>query len=124
MMSEARAAVVAGHGAFAEGLLSAVAQVMGVGHGLVAVTNADRTPEGIEAAIQEALARTGATVLFTDLPAGSCTFVGARLARTRPGLRVITGASLPMLLSFVAGGTPEKVMEQAQAGIRLLGAEG
>ena len=65
MMSEARAAVVAGHGAFAEGLLSAVAQVMGVGHGLVAVTNADRTPAGIEAAIQEALERTGATVLFT-----------------------------------------------------------
>ncbi|MEN9791819.1 MAG: hypothetical protein RLZZ63_1477, partial [Gemmatimonadota bacterium] len=47
MMSERRAAVVAGHGRFAEGIISAVAQVMGEGHGLVAVTNADRTPEGI-----------------------------------------------------------------------------
>ncbi len=124
MMSEARAAVVAGHGAFAEGLLSAVAQVMGVGHGLVAVTNADRTPAGIEAAIQEALERTGATVLFTDLPAGSCTLAGARLARRLPTLRVITGASLPMLLSFVAGGSPAKVVEQAHAAIRTLGEAG
>ncbi|MEY4609231.1 MAG: hypothetical protein RL625_1448 [Gemmatimonadota bacterium] len=123
-MSETRPAVVAGHGRFAEGIISAVAQVMGEGHGLVPVTNADRTPEGIEQAIREALERTGATVLFTDLPAGSCTFVGARVARGMPGLRVITGTSLPMLLSFVAGGSPEKVMEQAQAGIRILGGEG
>lgn len=123
-MSEARPAVVAGHGRFAEGIISAVAQVMGEGHGLVAVTNADRTPDGIEQAIREALDRTGATVLFTDLPAGSCTFVGARLARTRPGLRVVTGASLPMLLSYVSGGALEKVVEQAQAGIRLVGGEG
>lgn len=124
MMNERRAAVVAGHGRFAEGIISAVAQVMGEGHGLIAVTNADRTPEGIEQAIREALDRSGATVLFTDLPAGSCTFVGARLARTMPGLRVITGVSLPMLLSFVSGGAVEKVVEQAQAGIRLLGGEG
>lgn len=123
-MSEARPAVVAGHGRFAEGIISAVAQVMGEGHGLVAVTNADRTPDGIEQAIREALDRTGATVLFTDLPAGSCTFVGARLARTRPGLRVVTGASLPMLLSYVSGGALEKVVEQARAGIRLVGGEG
>ena len=121
MMSERRAAVVAGHGRFAEGIISAVAQVMGEGHGLVAVTNADRTPEGIEQAIREALDRTGATVLFTDLPAGSCTFVGARLARAVPALRVVTGTSLPMLLSFVSGGSLEKVVEQAQAGIRVIG---
>ena len=124
MMSERRSAVVAGHGRFAEGIISAVAQVMGEGHGLVAVTNADRTPEGIEQAIREALERTGSTVLFTDLPAGSCTFVGARLTRSMPGLQVITGVSLPMLLSYVAGGALEKVIEQAQAGIRLLGEEG
>jgi mannose/fructose-specific phosphotransferase system component IIA len=124
MMSERRTAVVAGHGRFAEGIISAVAQVMGEGHGLVAVTNADRTPEGIEQAIHEALDRTGATVLFTDLPAGSCTFVGARLARSVPGLRVITGVSLPMLLSFVSGGTIDKVVEQGQGGIRRIGGEG
>jgi len=124
MMNERRSAVVAGHGRFAEGIISAVAQVMGEGHGLVAVTNADRTPEGIEQSIREALERTGSTVLFTDLPAGSCTFAGARLARSIPGLQVITGVSLPMLLSYVAGGALEKVIEQAQAGIRLLGGEG
>lgn len=116
-------AVVAGHGRFAEGIISAVAQVMGEGHGLVAVTNTDRSPEGIEAALRQALERSGSTVCFTDLPAGSCTIAAARLARVQPGLQVVTGVSLPMLLSFVAGASLERAVEVAQGGARLLGGD-
>lgn len=102
-MSEPRAAVVAGHGTFAEGLVSAVAAIIGPGHGLRAVTNADAAPAEILTRLAQALDADGATVLFTDLPAGSCTMAARKLARGRPGLVVVTGASLPVLLAYAAG---------------------
>lgn len=102
-MSDARSAVVAGHGAFADGLLSAVTQVVGPMHHLVGVSNADASPEALRTALEAALDRSGAATIFTDLPAGSCTMAARRIARTRPGLTVVTGASLPLLLAFVTG---------------------
>jgi len=47
----------------------------------------------------------GAQVVFTDLPAGSCTIAARRIARETPGLAVVCGANLPMLLSFVMAST-------------------
>jgi PTS system N-acetylgalactosamine-specific IIA component len=102
-MSDVRAAVVAGHGSFAAGMCSAVAQIVGPAHGLVAVSNAVATPEEIRTALEAALEASGARVLFTDLPAGSCTMAARRIARARPGLVVVTGVSLPVLLAYVTG---------------------
>lgn len=102
-MSESRAAVVAGHGAFADGLISAVAAVIGPAHALVPVTNADATPDGIVGRLRDAVDAVGAQVIFTDLPAGSVTMAARKLARHRPGLTVVTGASLPVVLAFAAG---------------------
>lgn len=103
-MSDRRAAVVAGHGAFASGMVSAVQRIVGDAHGLVAVHNEEATPDAIVATIAHALDAAGATVCFTDLPAGSCTMAARRLARARPGLVIVTGTSLPTLLAFVTGG--------------------
>ena len=116
-MSEARTAVVAGHGAFAEGLLSAVAAIVGPAHGLRAVTNVDASPEGILARLTEALDGSGATVVFTDLPAGSCTMAARKLARARPGLAVVTGASLPVVLAYAAGTPLAAAVASGQAAL-------
>ena len=40
-------------------------------------------------------------VVFTDLPAGSCTIAARKVQRGQPGLVVATGANVAMLLEFV-----------------------
>ncbi len=67
-------------------------------------------------------------MIFTDLPAGSCTMAARRLQRERPELVVVTGVNLAALLDFVfseasdalaaAGGAVEK----GRASLALAGA--
>lgn len=96
-------AVIAGHGGFAEGLVSAVEQVSGLGGLFVPVTNTGLSPQALEDVLRTALADSGARIIFTDLPAGSCTTVARRIARGSPGLQVVAGVALPTLLSFACG---------------------
>jgi PTS system N-acetylgalactosamine-specific IIA component len=39
-------------------------------------------------------------VVFTDLPAGSCTMAVRRMIRARPGVVLVTGVNLSLLLDF------------------------
>jgi mannose/fructose-specific phosphotransferase system component IIA len=94
-------AIVAGHAAFADGLISAVAAITGRGDVLRAVSGAGLTSADVTRTLGRALDDTGATVVFTDLPGGSCTLAARRLQRERPGLAVVIGVNLPMLLEFV-----------------------
>src|SRR5262245_23731404 len=102
-MSDRRRAIVAGHGAFADGIISAVAQISGLADSLFPVSNAGLSGEGLEALLRDRLRETGARIIFTDLPAGSCTLAARRIARGDPGLTVVTGVGLPTLLSFACG---------------------
>lgn len=93
-------AVVAGHGDFAAGAISAVQQIAGCGGVFHPLSNAGLDAGGIDHALRAALEATGVAVIFTDLPAGSCTLAARRIARDRPGLAVVTGANVAMLLDF------------------------
>lgn len=99
-MSGARA-IVAGHGAFAEGMLSAVRQIAGREDVFIGVTNRDLSAQDVEQTLRDRVSESGAEVIFTDLPAGSCTMAARRLQRERPELTVVTGASLATLIDFV-----------------------
>jgi PTS system N-acetylgalactosamine-specific IIA component len=55
-------------------------------------------------AIGAAATAIGAGVIFTDLPAGSCTIAARRLARANARLAVVTGTNLAMLLEFALKG--------------------
>jgi mannose/fructose-specific phosphotransferase system component IIA len=92
--------LVAAHGSLAEGLVSAVQSITGHGGVLMAMSNAGMSSADVATAMARALDATGATVVFTDLPAGSCTLAARRLQRDRPGLSVVIGVNLPMLLEF------------------------
>jgi PTS system N-acetylgalactosamine-specific IIA component len=59
------------------------------------------TPEDIEGTIREQLTRTGARVIFTDLPAGSATLAARRIVRDDPGIVLVSGVNLATLLDFV-----------------------
>ena len=96
-MSNVRA-IVAGHGTFAEGMLSAIEQITGRSDLFIGVSNRDLSAQDVERLLRERLAASGATVIFTDLPAGSCTMAARRLQRETPALAVVTGVNLATLL--------------------------
>ena len=94
-------AIVVGHGEFAGGLVSAVGQICGMADKLIVLTMMGMTPEDIEGTIRDHLARTGAKVIFTDLPAGSATIAARRIVKDTPGLVLVSGVNLATLLDFV-----------------------
>jgi mannose/fructose-specific phosphotransferase system component IIA len=94
-------AIVVGHGEFAGGLVSAVGQICGLAEKLVVLSMIGMTPEDIEGAIREQIARTGARVIFTDLPAGSATLAARRIVKDDPGVVLVSGVNLATLLDFV-----------------------
>jgi N-acetylgalactosamine PTS system EIIA component len=113
-MSDAPRAVVAGHATFAAGLIAAVDQITGLGHQFVAVSNTGLAPAAIDAAIRDALAASGATVVFTDLPAGSCTMTVRRMVKVEPGITLVTGVTLPTLLAFAMGASIEEAVAKGR----------
>lgn len=113
-------AVVAGHGRFADGLLSALDQITGRGGAFVAVSNTGLNPSDLEALITAALDRTGARVVFTDLPGGSCTMAVRRVQRARTDVVLVTGANVAVLMEFLFAaegplGTPVAGLAQVGA---------
>ncbi len=99
-MSSVRA-IVAGHGEFASGLVSAVVQITGRDDVFAALTNRGKSAQDVERLLREQVERHGVSVVFTDLPAGSCTMAARRLQREHPALVVVTGVNLAALLDFV-----------------------
>jgi len=110
-------AIVIGHGEFSAGLVSAVGQICGLANKLVVLSNTGQSPQDIEAAIRQELARTGAHVIFTDLPGGSATIAARRIARDNPNIVLVSGVNLATLLDFVfsTAGTPEEAARAAAA---------
>ncbi|HET7632295.1 MAG TPA: hypothetical protein VFK16_08280 [Gemmatimonadaceae bacterium] len=93
-------AIVAGHGGFAAGLVSAVEVITGRGDTFYPVAVPDLSAADIEAFLREAMDRTGARVIFTDLHAGSCTMAARRILRGTPDAVLVSGANLPALIDF------------------------
>jgi PTS system N-acetylgalactosamine-specific IIA component len=100
MMSERRA-IVAGHADFAEGIISAVAQIAGRDEVFLPLSNRDLSAKDVEREMRALASQPNVTTIFTDLPAGSCTMAARRLLRERPDLILVTGANLASLLEFV-----------------------
>lgn len=92
--------VIVGHGALGAALVGAVEQIAGPTEGLVAVSNADCDRGSLEERILAAVAE-GPAVVFIDMPSGSCLFAAMRRLQEVPGVRIVTGVNLAMLLEFV-----------------------
>ena len=94
-------ALIAAHGTLAAGLVSAVQQITGRGAVFLAMSNTSLSLGDIQDSLARALDETGARVIFTDLPAGSCSMAVRKLMRVRTDITLVTGANLPLLLDFV-----------------------
>ena len=94
-------AIVAGHGEFAAGLVSAVQQITGRGGQLIPISVQMLNVEDIEQLLRSKMQETNVRVIFTDLQAGSCTMASRRILRGMDDAVLIAGANLPTLLDFV-----------------------
>jgi mannose PTS system EIIA component len=94
-------AVLLGHGSLPQGMVDAVQRITGAEPGcIVPLSNSGMGPEALAAEIEQALGH-GPGIVFTDLPSGSCGFVARKLAHGRPGIAVVSGVNLPVLIDFV-----------------------
>jgi mannose PTS system EIIA component len=99
-MSDSLRGVIVSHAAVAQALLAAVAAITGVDNALIPVSN-DGCDSGALAERLTAAIAGQPTVLFVDLPGGSCLTSSVRLARGNTNVAVVTGVNLAMLLDFV-----------------------
>ena len=99
-MNKARA-LIAGHGDFAEGLLSAVVQISGRDDVFATLSNRGLSAQDVERVMRERVEAGNLSVIFTDLPAGSCTMAARRVQRVRPDVIIVMGANLATLLDFI-----------------------
>ena len=102
MSEDAPVAIIAAHGDLAAGFVTAVEQITGRGNLFLPMTNAGMGASEIEGALLELVDARNIRVIFTDLPAGSCTIAARRVLAARPGVVLVTGASLPLLLDFMS----------------------
>lgn len=99
-MSDPLGGVVVCHGKLAGALVEAVEYVSGVTGALSAVSNTDCDRSALERRIAEAVADRPA-LIFVDMAAGSCLFAALQRLRQQPGIKVVTGVNLAMLVDFV-----------------------
>jgi len=128
MTSDDRAtarAIVAGHGDFASGMIRAVAQITGHSDRFIPISNTTMSREELEQSISSHI-DAGASVIFTDLPAGSCTVAARKVIRGRSGVALVTGVNLAGLLDFAlnaarpAGESAQAAAEKARAAIGVV----
>ena len=93
--------MVAGHGEFAAGAVSAVVQITGRDDVFTVLSNRDMGADEIEARLRAVAEAGGARVIFTDLAAGSCTIAARRVLRDHADVVLVTGANVATLLDFV-----------------------
>jgi PTS system N-acetylgalactosamine-specific IIA component len=123
-------AIVAGHGDFAIGLVSAVDVITGRGSQLIPVAVPGLCAEDIEALIRDRMRESGVKIIFTDLQAGSCTMAARRILRGVDDALLIAGVNLPTLLDFVfadqmpALDAARRSAERGRAAITVVGTPG
>ncbi|MEJ7808816.1 MAG: hypothetical protein WKG32_00215 [Gemmatimonadaceae bacterium] len=124
------AALVAGHGEFATGLVSAAEEITGQPGFFATMTNRDLGADDIEVQMRALVAARGVRVIFTDLPAGSCTIAARRILRDRPEITLVTGANLAALLHFMSHGAGTAyeaavgAAERARSSVLVVGVPG
>jgi mannose/fructose-specific phosphotransferase system component IIA len=99
-MSEVLQGVVVCHAKLAPALIEATESISGVTGALIPVSNADCDRGSLEQRVLEAV-DSRPTVVFVDMPSGSCLFAVLNRLRAAPGVKVVTGVNLAMLVDFV-----------------------
>jgi len=99
-MSDDLRGVVVTHGRIAEALVEAAEGISGVKDVLVPVSNDGCDRDNLEDRIAAAIDGRP-SVVFVDLPSGSCLVAALHRFRGQRDVKVVTGVNLAMLLDFL-----------------------
>jgi mannose/fructose-specific phosphotransferase system component IIA len=99
-MSEVLRGVVVCHGGLAKALVEAAESISGVTGVLLPVSNSGCDRDALEKRVAETVDRQP-SVVFVDLASGSCLFAVLKRMSALPGVKVVTGVNLAMLVDFV-----------------------
>lgn len=120
--------VLVAHGNMAKELRATAEIIAGKADDIPCLTNNDRTPDALAEEIGKALDERGpGTILMVDLAGGSCFSASMKAVRTRPGIHVIAGVNLPLLLDFIqnrealpAAELKAHLVERGHAGLKAV----
>lgn len=110
--------VVVGHGELAQAMVHAAEEITGVRDRLIPVSNTDCSRQDLEARVRAAVGD-APTIVFVDLPGGSCFFAAMRGLAQLGNARVVAGVNLTMLVDFVFH--RDTSLEEAAARAREVG---
>lgn len=113
-MSEILRGVVVAHGGLGQALVDEAERISGQRGILVAVTNEHGDKAEIEHRVAEAIGGQP-SVIFVDMPCGSCFFAAMHEARGHQDVRVVTSVNLPMLVDFLHNRTLPPAVGAARA---------
>lgn len=94
--------IIIGHGGFAEAMLNTAEQIVGKQVDVEVISNKGLSCDSITDKIKNIVAKGDIkeTIVFLDLPGGSCTMSCYSLLKERGDLLIIGGVNLPMLIEF------------------------
>jgi len=94
--------IIVGHGAFAEAILQTAEQIVGKQQLIDVVSNKGLSGTMLIEKIKKAIGlnKERETIVFVDLPGGSCTISCYNLLKNMNDLNVLCGVNLPILLEF------------------------
>lgn len=99
-MSDGLQGVVVSHAKLAAALVDAVAEITGQADALVPVSNEGCSRAILGDRLREAIG-SAPSVVFVDLPGGSCLQAAIAYVRTHRDVAVVAGVNLAMLVDFV-----------------------
>ncbi len=99
-MSDGLQGVVVSHAKLAAAFVDAVAEITGQAGALVPVSNEGCSRSILADRLREAIGSTP-SVVFVDLPGGSCLQAAIAYLRTHRDVAVVAGVNLAMLVDFV-----------------------
>lgn len=120
-MSSTLRGVVLCHGEVAGAMIDAVEHISGTGHVLVPLSNRDCDRASLRDRLLEAIDHHD-SVVFVDLPTGSCLMAALRCRHEAANVRVVSGVNIPMLLDFVFH--LDRTVDEAAASAVVHGVQG
>jgi mannose/fructose-specific phosphotransferase system component IIA len=89
------------HGRLGAELVSTAESILGAQTELEVLSNTGESPPALLKQLEALVAQHRAAFVLVDLLGGSCGHACLLVGRGRPGVRVISGVNLPMLLEFL-----------------------
>lgn len=94
--------IIIGHGDFAKAMVNTAEHIVGEQVGLVILSNRGCSCDSLADHVADIVKKDDLenTIIFLDLPGGSCTISCYKVLKNYPSLKIISGINLPMLIEF------------------------